>query len=56
MKFDRNVDLVLIPANKNLDKVKCLASLKISSPKANKFKKVAKAKNIDFVNWKLWKS
>ncbi|XOB41873.1 MAG: aminoacyl-tRNA deacylase [Candidatus Nealsonbacteria bacterium] len=35
MKFDRNVDLVLIPANKNLDKVK--------------FKKVAKAKNVDFV-------
>ncbi len=35
MKFDRNVGLVLIPANKNLDKVK--------------FRKVAKAKNVDFV-------
>ncbi|MDP2864559.1 MAG: YbaK/EbsC family protein [bacterium] len=35
MKFDRNVGLVLIPVNKNLDKVK--------------FKKVAKAKSVDFV-------
>jgi len=35
MKFDRNVGLVLIPANKNLDKVK--------------FKKIAKAKSVDFV-------
>ncbi len=35
MKFDRNVGLVLIPANKNLDKVK--------------FKKIAKAKKVDFV-------
>lgn len=35
MKFDRNVGLVLIPVNKNLDKVK--------------FKKVAKAKSVDFI-------
>ena len=35
IRFDRNVGLVLIPANKNLDKVK--------------FKKITKAKSIDFV-------
>jgi len=35
MKFDRNVGLVLIPVNKNLNKVK--------------FKKAAKAKSVDFV-------
>ena len=35
VKFDRNVGLVLIPVNKNLDKVK--------------FRKVAKAKSIDFI-------
>jgi len=35
IRFDRNVGLVLIPANKNLDKLK--------------FKKAAKAKSIDFV-------
>jgi len=35
IRFDRNVGLVLIPANKNLDKLK--------------FKKITKAKSIDFV-------
>ena len=39
MKFDRNIGLVLIPVNKNLDKIK--------------FKKVAKAKSVDFVK-EVW--
>jgi len=42
LKIDKNLAVVLIPANKNLDK--------------NKLKKVAKVKNLNFVSEKIIKS
>ena len=42
LKIDKRISVVLIPANKNLDK--------------NKFKKVAKAKNLDFISERIMKN
>lgn len=42
LKLDKRISIVLIPANKNLDK--------------NKFKKVAKAKKLDFVSERVMKN
>jgi len=42
LKIDKRISIVLIPANKNLDK--------------NKFKKVAKAKNLDFISERIMKN
>lgn len=42
LKMDRDLALVLIPGNKNLDK--------------NKFRKIAKAKKVDFISEKVMKN